>query len=165
MTALREILVMKRSSGYLRLHLPPLLYVPALASTLEKALVRLPGVRRVEANRSLARISIFYDPWLTDDRPALLEIDRQATPLLDRMDPEAFTTALVEQRDKRRMDLAERGVRVGYLGLLLYVHYWVIRAALRNPFRLWWVWLLVALAVWIHRNEIRKIKALPSAAK
>ena len=157
----REILVMKRAVGYLRLHLPPLLYAPALAIKLEKALLALRGVRRVNVDRQRARLSVFYDPWLTDDRPALLLIDAQATPLLGRMDEATFTTTLVEQRDARRAELAERGARVVYLGLLGWVHVWVFRAALRNPVRFWWVWALVGFGVWTHRRQIKTVKLLP----
>jgi hypothetical protein len=157
----REILVIKRATGYLRLHLPPLLYAPALAGRLEKALLALRGVRRVTVDRPRARLSVHYDPWLTDDRPALLLVDAQATPLLDRMDAATFTAALVEQRDARRAELAERGARVVYLGLLGWVHIWVFRAALRNPLRFWWVWALLAFGIWTHRRQIRTIRLLP----
>lgn len=153
----REILVLKRASGYLRLHLPPLLYAPALAYRLERALLMLPGVRRVDADRARARLSVYYDPWLTDDRPVLLEIDRQGTPLLERMAPEAFQTALVEQRSARRSELAERAARVSYLGLLVWVHLWVIRAALRRPLRLWWFWALVGFGIFTHRRPMRTL--------
>lgn len=157
----REILVMKRTSGYLRLHLPPLLYAPALASRLEKSLVAIRGVRRVSIDRARARISVFYDPWLTDDRPLLREIDRQGSPLLEKMEPEKFAEALVAQRSAHRAEIAERAGRVTYLGLLLWVHYWVVRAAWRNPVRLWWVWALVALGVWMHRRQIRSVRLFP----
>jgi hypothetical protein len=157
----REILVLKRATGYLRLHLPPLLYAPALAIKLERALLRLRGVRRVDADRHRARLSVYYDPWLTDDRPILHEIDRQGTPLMEKMQPEAFTTALVEQRSVRRAELAERGTRVAYLGLLGWVHVWVFRAAIRHPIRLWWVWALLGFGIWTHRRQIRSIKLLP----
>jgi hypothetical protein len=157
----REILVLKRSAGYLRLHLPPLLYSPALATRLNRSLLALRGVRRVSTDRNLARLSVYYDPWLTDDRPILLEIDRQGTPLLQKSTPEAFTTALVEQRSARRAELAERGARVAYLGLLAWVHVWVFRAALRRPLRLWWVWALLAFGIWTHRRQIKATKLLP----
>lgn len=157
----REILVTKRAAGYLRVHLPPLLYAPALAIKLEKALLALAGVRRVTADRQRARLSVFYDPWLTNDRPSLLVIDAQATPLLERMDEPTFATTLVEQRSVRRAELAERGARVVYLGLLGWVHVWVFRAALRNPVRFWWVWALVGFGVWTHRRQIRTSKLIP----
>ncbi len=151
----REILVTKRTRGYLRLHLPPLLYAPALALKLERALRALPGIRRVNIDREGARLSVFYDPIVTSDRPALLVIDAQATPLLDRMDAASFATTLVEQRDARRAALAERGARVVYLGLLGWVHVWVFRSAIRNPIRYWWVWALVGFGVWTHRRQLR----------
>ena len=157
----REILVMKRAVGYLRLHLPPLLYAPALAIKLERALLALRGVRRVTVDRQRARLSVYYDPWLTDDRPTLLVIDAQATPLLERMDAATFATTLVEQRDARRGELAERGARVVYLGLLGWVHVWVFRAALRDPLRFWLVWALLGFGVWTHRRQIRATKLLP----
>lgn len=156
----REILVLKRESGYLRLHLPPLLYAPALAVKLERALIALRGVRRVTVDRHRARLSVHYDPWLTDDRAALLEIDRQASPLLERMTAEDFATSLVEQQSARRSELAERGARIAYLGLLGWVHIFVFKAALRNPIRFWWVWALVAFGVWTHRRQIKTVKLL-----
>lgn len=154
----REILVTKRSSGYLRLHVPPVLYAPALGPKLQRALLPLRGVRRVRIERGRARVSVDYDPWLTDDRPILVAIDALASPLVERMDPDAFATALAEQRDARNFELAERGARAAYLGLLIYVHYWVGRAALRDPVRLWWVWALVAFGVWTHRKQIAEMK-------
>ncbi len=154
----REILVLKRSAGYLRLHIPPLLYASALATKLERALGALRGVRRVTIDRQQARLSVFYDPWLTDDHPALLLIDAQASPLLGKMDAATFATTLVEQRDARRAELAERGARWIYLGLLGWVHVWVFRAALRDPIRFWWVWALVGFGVWTHRRQIQTLK-------
>ncbi len=157
----REILVTRRTAGYLRLHLPPLLYAPALGIKLEKALIALRGVRRVTVDRQRARLSIFYDPLLTDDRASLLLIDSQASPLLDRMDEARFATALVEQRDVRRAELAERAARVVYLGLLVWVHLWVFRSALRSPVRLWWFWALMVFSVWTHRRPIKATRLLP----
>lgn len=157
----REILVLKREAGYLRLHLPPLLYAPALALRLTRALLGIRGVRRVDASRERARLSVYYDPWLTDDRPLLLVVDELGTPLLERMEPETFSAALLEQRAIRRGQLMERGVRISYSGLLLWVHAWVIRAALRDPLRFWWVWALVATTLWMHRRPIRAMRLLP----
>ena len=153
----REILVLRRSSGYLRLHVPPLLYAPALANRLTRALIAIRGVRAVRIERGRARVAIDYDPWLTDDRPMLLEIDRLATPLVDRLDVEGFEGALVEQRSARNVELAERGGRVVYTGLLAWVHYWVIRAAIRDPVRMWWVWALVAFGLWMHRRQLQSM--------
>lgn len=153
----RDILVTKRSTGYLRLHVPPLLYAPALSSKLERALLGLRGVRRVRIERSRARLAVDYDPWLTSDRAMLVEVDRLATPLVDRMEPEAFAAVLVEQRDGRHAELAERGARVAYLGLLAWVHYWVLRAAIRDPVRFWWVWALVVFGVWTHRKQLQTL--------
>ena len=153
----REILVMKRTSGYLRLQVPPVLYVPALAVRLERALLALRGVRRVMVDRQRARLSVYYDPWLTDDRATLLEIDRQASPLVDRMTPEDFDASLVEQRSVRQSEWVERGARAVYLVLLVWVHYWVLRAAIRDPLRFWWVWALLAFGVWTHRRQIKSV--------
>jgi hypothetical protein len=152
---------MKRTSGYLRLHLPPLLYVPALGSRLERALLGLRGVRRVTIDRQRARLSVYYDPWLTDDRPTLVEIDRQASPVVDRMTAEDFSTSLVDRRNLRRSELAERGARIVYLGLLVWVHLFILRAALRDPIRFWWVWALVGFGIGIHRRQIKAVKILP----
>ncbi|MFZ5477582.1 MAG: hypothetical protein ACOZNI_12470 [Myxococcota bacterium] len=153
----REILVLKRASGYLRLHLPPLLYVPALATKLERALIALRGVRRVVVDRARARLSVYYDPWLTDDRAALLEIDRQATPQLARMEPETFTAALVEQRKARRERIVHRLAQAAYLGALVWAHAWALGHWIADPLRHWWAWLLVGFGIWTHRRQIAAI--------
>ena len=51
--------------------------------------------------------------------------------------------------------------RVAYTGLLAWVHYWVIRAAIRDPVRMWWVWALVAFGLWMHRRQIQSMRLLP----
>lgn len=156
----REILVLRRETGYLRLQVPPLLYVAALASRLEKALLALKGVRKVVVDRARARLSVFYDPWLTDDRPALREIDRQATPQVPRMEPEPFREALAEQAKARRERIVGKLVQAGYLAALGWVHVWVLRSWLRAPLRYWWGWALLGFGVWTHRRQIRAIPNL-----
>ncbi|MES2642467.1 MAG: hypothetical protein V4850_23490 [Myxococcota bacterium] len=156
----REILVLRREAGYLRLHIPPLLYVAALATRLEKALLALKGVRRVVVDRTRARLSVFYDPWLTDDRPALLEVDRQATPQVPKMEILPFRDALAEQEKARRERLFGKVVQAAYLLALVWIHLWVIRSWLRAPLRYWWGWGLLGFGVWTHRRQIRAIPQL-----
>jgi hypothetical protein len=151
----REILLLRRAKGYVRLQIPPLLYVRALALKLERALLELKGVRRVTLNPSLARLSVYYDPWIADDRAALLAIDRLATPLLARMEPEGFALALREQRTARLKRIGGKAVQVAYLGALLAVHLWLLRMWLRNPLRYWWAWGLIGFGIYTHRRQIR----------
>jgi hypothetical protein len=156
----REILVLVRRSGYLRLHVPPLLYAPALAPKLEKALLGLCGVRRVVADRNRARLSVYYDPWIADDRAALLEVDRLATPLVARMEPAAFDAAMVEQDAARRERLRGKAVQAAYTGALVFVHWYVLRGWVRDPVRHWWAWGLVGFGVWTHRRQLARIPNL-----
>lgn len=156
----RELLVLRRDRGYVRLHVPPLLYAAALASKLEKLLQALPGVRRVSCDRHAARISVFYDPWTTDDRPILVAIDTTARPVVGRMTPEAFELALGEQDEARRERIVGKATQGGYLALLGWAHWHVLRWALRNPVAAWWVWALLAFALYTHRRQIRRIPRL-----
>lgn len=156
----RELLVLRRDRGYLRLHVPPLLYMASLPSRLENALRQIPGVRRVSADRHRARLSVFYDGWVTDDRPILLAIDEVARPSMGRMTPEAFDHALGEQDEARRERLAGKAVQGGYLGLLGWAHWHVLRWAMRNPVEAWWVWALVGFGAYTHRRQIRRIPRL-----
>lgn len=156
----REILVLRRAKGYLRLHLPPLMYMPTLARTLERGLIALKGVRRVKVDRGRARLSVFYDPWLTDDRPALLEIDRQATPALETMAPASFEKLLVKQYVTRRKRLAGKAVKASYLGAVVWVHWYLLHRWLDRPLRFWWAWSLIAFGLWLHQRQIRSIPKL-----
>jgi hypothetical protein len=156
----RELLVLRRDRGYLRVHVPPLLYTPSLPSKLEKALSGLAGVRRVAADRHAARLSVFYDPWLTDDRPLLVAVDAAARPSLGKMTPEAFDAALGEQDEARRERLVGKAAQGGYLALLGWAHWHVLRWALRNPVGAWWVWALLGFGVYTHRRQIRQIPRL-----
>jgi hypothetical protein len=156
----REILVLRRTSGYLRLHVPPLLYVPTLATKLQKGLLALRGVRRVTIDRHRARLSVFYDPWLTEDRAALLEIDRQATGLLDRSEPGEFQAAWLEQDEARRERIQRKLANGAYTGAIVFVHGYVLRGWIRDPVRHWWAWGLVGWGLWTHRRQIKQIPDL-----
>ena len=156
----REILVLRRASGYVRLHIPPLLYVRSLALQLERSLMGIKGVRQVRIHPALARLSVFYDPWIATDRPILLEIDRLATPLLSRMEPEKFELALQEQRRARLERLGGKAVQGVYLAALVGVHAYMFRRWLLYPLRYWWAWGLIGFAIYTHRRQIRNIPQL-----
>jgi hypothetical protein len=157
----RELLVLRRDRGYLRLHVPPLLYVASLGPKLEKALGEVDGVRRVVVDRHQARLAVFYDRWvLTDDRPLLRMVHQAASPAMGKMAPEAFDLALAEQDDARRDRLAGKAVQGVYLGLLGWAHWHVLRWGLRDPIGAWWVWALVGFGVYTHRHQIRRIPEL-----
>lgn len=159
-TGTRDIVLLRRGRGYVRLHVPPLLYVRSLSPQLQKALLALKGVRKVTVNVDLARFSVFYDPWITDDRPILLEIDRLATPLLPRMDPQQFQLALREQRRARLMRVGGKVGKGAYFVAIVGVHAWMFKYWVRRPLRYWWVWALVGAGVYIHRQQIRAIPKL-----
>ena len=153
----RELLVLRRDRGYLRVHVPPLLYAPSLAPKLEKSLLAVGGVRRVVADRHRARLSVFYDRFLVDDR-ALLEIVRAAaTPLLGRKDERTFGAELEVQEQARLERIQGKAVQGAYLGLLGWAHWHVLRWALRDPVSGWWAWALLGFGVYTHRNQIRRI--------
>lgn len=157
----RELLVLRRDRGYLRVHVPPLLYSAALGAKLEKALGVVTGVRRVVADRHQARLSVFYDrELLPDDRALLRVVQEAAAPQLGRMEPAAFDEALGEQDEARRERLVSKAAQGAYLGLLGWAHVHVIRWALRDPVRAWWVWALLAFGVYTHRRQIQRIPDL-----
>ncbi len=161
-TTTREILVLKRVPGYLRLHVPPLLYAGVLASRVEAQLRALRGVQRVVVDRQRARLAVFYDEALTGDLPLLRVVDEQATPLLTRMEPERFAEQLVVQRTARAQRLRGKVVQGGYVASLVWVHAWVLRSMVRSPVATWWIWALVGFAVWTHRRQIKSIPQLSS---
>lgn len=157
----RELLVLRRDAGYLRLHVPPLLYAAALQPKLERSLGEVAGVRRVLCDRHRARVAVFYDRWvLTDDRVLLRAVHRAASPLMGRMTPEAFAETLLEQDEARRDRLAGKAAQGAYLGLLGWAHWHVLRWALRDPTGAWWVWALLGFGVYTHRRQIRRIPEL-----
>lgn len=157
----REILIFRRGSGYLRLHVPPLLYVRSLALTLDRALRSIEGVRKVVIDPTRSRLSIFYDPWVATDRKLLLEIDRLATPLLSRMEPAQFALALREQALERNERLGGKAMQGIYLTALAGVHFYLLRSWVFSPLRYWWAWGLVGFGVYTHRRQIRAIPKLP----
>lgn len=156
----RELLVLRRDRGYIRFHLPPLLYTASLAPKLEKTVGALPGVRRVVADRHQARLSVFYDRWLTDDRPILLAVRAAAAPSIERMTRPEFDTALATQDEARRERLAGKAAQGAYLGLLGWAHWHVLRFAIRDPITAWWVWALIGFGLYTHRRQIRRIPEL-----
>jgi cation transport ATPase len=156
----RRLLVLRRDAGYLRLHVPPLLYAPALQSKLEKALHALPGVRRVSCDRHRARVSVFYDRHVTRDVPLMRTVKTVADPYLERMEPEPFAVAMAEQHEARRERLQGKAAQGAYLGLLGWAHWHVLRWAVRNPVGAWWAWALLAFAIYTHRRQIRRIPEL-----
>ncbi len=160
MTWPRELLVLRRDRGYLRMHVPPLLYAPALAPKLETALFAVDGVRRVDSDRRRARLSVFYDRFAVEDRRLIEIVQRGSTPFLGRMAPDKFTAALVEQDDARRERLQGKAAQGAYLGLLGWAHWHVLRWAIRDPTGAWWVWALIGFGLYTHRRQIRRIPEL-----
>lgn len=156
----RELLVLRRDRGYLRVHVPPLLYVGSLAAELERAIARLPGVRRVVVDRHRARLSVTYDCVTGGDRAILEAVQTAASPSMGRMEPEAFEVAFRAQDEARRERLVGKAVQTIYLGLLGWAHWHVLRWAVRNPANAWWVWALLAFALYTHRRQIRRIPQL-----
>ena len=156
----RELLILRRDAGYVRIHVPPLLYVPSLAKRMETALAALPGVRRVVTDRRRARISVWFDPDIQVDRPILVAVRDAADPLMGRMDREAFKLAYAEQAVARRERLTGKAAQGVYLGLLTYAHLHVLRWAIRRPATAWWAWALLAFAIYTHRRQIRRIPSL-----
>ncbi len=156
----RELLVLRRDRGYLRMHVPPLLYSPSLAGKLKATLGAVPGVRRVDADRHRARLAVFYDAFQADDRALIEAVRKAATPVIGRMERPAFDVALAEQAEARRDVIQAKAVQGAYLGLLGYAHWHVLRWAVRDPTGAWWVWALVGFGVYTHRDQIRRIPEL-----
>jgi hypothetical protein len=160
LTRARQLLVLRRDPGYLRLHVPPLLYAPALLGKLQQALWARPGVLRVVCDRHQARLSVSYDRQLTHDVPLLRAVREVAGPYLERMAPEPFMEALAEQQQARRERLQGKAVQGAYLGLVGWAHWHVLRWAVRRPVDAWWAWALLAFAIYTHRRQIRRIPEL-----
>jgi hypothetical protein len=156
----RELLVLRRDPGYLRVHVPPLLYVASLAGKLEAAVRAIPGVRRVLIDRHRARIAVYYDRWTAEPARILVALNQAASPLMGRMEPEAFALAFDEQDQARRERIAGKAAQGAYLGLLGWAHWHVLRWAVRNPANAWWVWALVGFGIYTHRHQIRRIPQL-----
>jgi hypothetical protein len=156
----RQLLVLRRDAGYLRMHVPLLLYAPALQGKLEKALLALPGVRRVVCDRHRARCSVFYDRHVVRDMPLMRTVKVTAEPYLERMEPGPFSAALSEQQEARRERLQGKAAQGAYLGLLGWAHWHVLRWAVRHPVNAWWAWALLAFAIYTHRRQIRRIPEL-----
>jgi hypothetical protein len=156
----RQLLILRRDAGYLRMHVPPLLYAPALQGKLEKELLAMAGVRKVLCDRHQARLAVFYDQHLVRDVPLMRAVKAVAEPYLGRMEPAPFAAALAEQQEARRERLQGKAVQGAYLGLLSWAHWHVLRWALRHPANAWWAWALLAFAIYTHRRQIRRIPEL-----
>lgn len=156
----RELLILRRDAGYVRVHVPPLLYVPSLAARLHAALSEIPGVRRIAADRHRARLSVWYDPEIQSDRPILSAIHVGADPLMSRMDADAFEVAFAKQAAARRERLTGKAAQGVYLGLLTYAHVHVLRWAIRRPATAWWAWALLGFAIYTHRRQIQRVGRL-----
>jgi hypothetical protein len=147
------------------MHVPPLLYAPALQSKVEAALVALPGVWRVVCDRHRARLSVFYDrhafpPSAGADRPLIRAVRDASLPYLERMEPDPFAERLGEQDAARRERLQGKLAQGTYLTLLGWAHWHVFRWALRNPTGAWWAWALLGFGIYTHRRQIRRIPEL-----
>lgn len=150
-----EILILRRFSGYLRLHVPALVYSAKASYLLERALSAVDGVRKVGIKKELGKLSIYYDSILTPEREILLAVDLVATPLLKSDQQEVYEKTMVQVEDARRRMLARKAVVVVIVWYLVDIHWTLIRRWVRNPIRHWPKLLTIVVLIYLHRKQLK----------
>lgn len=156
-----EILILRRFGGYLRLHIPALIYSGKAAYLLERGLTALEGVRKIAIKKETGKLSVYYDEVMAPESEILLAVDKVATPLLSSDHAEIYKKTMAEVESAERRRLMEHAVVAGVLVYLLKIHWRLItRYWLRNPIRYWPEILAIASLIYLHRRQIRGVVAV-----
>ena len=151
-----EILILRRFDGYVRLHIPPVLYSGKAASILEKGL-RKEGVRKVNITKNLGKVSVFYDTLAVLEKEILLIVDKLMTPLLKKDQQEFYEKTLVDMEQLRNRRLLRKAVVSVILIYLIRVHWRLIsRSWIRDPVTHWPKLVSIGVLLYIHRKHIRE---------
>ena len=152
-----EILILRRFSGYLRFHIPPLIYSPKSSHLLQKKLLSLEGVRKVTIKKELGKLSVHYDAILVRERDVLVAIDEVSTRLLKRVDRESYEVVLSDAEKAHQRRLIRKAVVTVILVYLVRVHWRLISQQwVRDPVTHWPKLLAIATLLYIHRKHIRE---------
>lgn len=151
-----EIVILRRFPGYLRLHVPPLIYSGKAAYLLERELLGADGVRKVSVKKELGKLSVHFDNVMTPEAAILLLIDRIATPLLREDQQGTYEKTLAEVEIAQKKRLARKVVVAVILAYLLKIHWRLItRRWIRDPVRYWAPLTTLAVLIYIHRKHIK----------
>lgn len=151
-----EIVILRRFPGYLRLHIPPLIYTGKAAYLLEKALLAMDGIRKVSIQKQLGKLSIHFDEVLTQERAVLLVVNEVATPLLRGDEQPLYEKTLAEVENVERKLIARKVVVAAILAYLLKVHWRLLsRKWIQDPVAHWPKLVSIATILYIHRKHIK----------
>lgn len=152
-----EILILRRFGGYLRLHIPPVIYSPKIASQLQTALKNIKGVRRVFVKHNLGRVSVHYDKIFTSEKELLLLIDRIASPALDQSKHSLYEKTFSRSKREKRVRQIEKTVTWVTVAYLIRVHWMVARGHwFRRPLKNWLPWLSIIAAIYLHKRSLKR---------
>lgn len=153
-----EILILRRFSGYLRLHIPPLIYSPKASLLVQKKLLAFDGVRKVDIKKELGKISVHYDPIVVPEKGLLLAIDEVASPLLRHEEQESYERVVTDIERARQKRLMRKAVVAVILIYLLRIHWRLLTQRwLRDPVNHLPTLLAIATLIYIHRKHIKEV--------
>lgn len=152
-----EILILRRFPGYLRFHIPPLIYSAKAAHLIEKSLLAIEGVRRVMLKKEMGKVSVYFDAVMVPENQVFLKIDEVATPLLKRDQQESYEKVVAQIEDARRRRLIRKATVTVILAYLVKVHWRLVsRYWIRDPIRHWPKLASIGVLIYIHRKHIRE---------
>ena len=151
-----EILILRRFSGYLRLHIPALIYNPKASLLLEKELSAFDGVRKVNVKKEMGKLSLHYDSILTLESSLLLLIDRIATALLRSDRQESYEKVMAEVEKARQRRLVRKAAVTVIMIYLIKIHWkYIARQWVQDPIRHWPKLATIGVLLYVHRKHIQ----------
>ncbi|MBI4403772.1 MAG: hypothetical protein HY537_06410 [Deltaproteobacteria bacterium] len=153
-----EILILRRFPGYLRLHVPPLMYDAKASLLLQGELVKIEGVRKVDINKQGGRISVHYDVLVVKEGAILLEVNRIAAGLLKQEQQEAYEKIMKDVEAARVRTIANIAINSVVVAYLVKAHWMLIKHHwLRKPLKNLTPLSAIAVIIYLHRRQITEI--------
>jgi len=150
-----EILLLRRVPGYLRAHLPPLIYDAKAARVIDAELREVEGIRKVSINKQLGKVTIHYDTLVASERDLIFLIDRVITPLLQTAKQELYENTLRAVTTSETKRVVRKVVVVVILVYLVDLHWSLMGYWLRTPVKSWAKLATVGAMIYMHRNHIK----------
>lgn len=151
-----EIVILRRFPGYVRLHIPPLIYSGKAAYLLESELLTIDGIRKVAIKKELGKLSVHFDNVLVPESQVFLAINRIATPLLREDQQGVYEKTIVDVEAARRKRIARKIVVAVILTYLVKIHWRLVsRRWIRDPVRYWAPLMTLGVLIYIHRKQLK----------
>lgn len=152
-----EILILRRMPGYLRLHIPPLVYDAKAGYLLNRELSKVVGVRKIRLKPEAARLSIHYDELAVKESTLLLKIDRIASGLLKAEQQSLFERTIANVARASRRKVASIIVNAVIIVYLIKAHWMLARHHwFRRPAKNWWPLTVIGMIIYLHRRQIKE---------